>query len=132
MNAAGLHRAADAHPVRSGRSAQRLDLRNRMVIRLALAVAQPCQARHGHHDDSDSNPEFGLFFHRRHLPLLHKSESYHRPRTADVSWLTLSASFRPNGRPSFSTSSPPNSAPFSSSTTAVKSSVRTLAPFGPR
>ena len=130
VNTSWLHRTANSHPVRRRRSVKRFDLRNRVVIRFALAVSEPSQTRHGHDNNSDSYSEFGLLFHRGHLRSPYKCESYHRLRSRDVSIVTLSLLLRSNGCPSFSTNSPPSCALLSSSTTAAKSSETRTTRFG--
>src|SRR5256885_13000139 len=121
MNTARLHGAANAHTVRRSCSTKGFDLGDRMVISFALAVTQPRQARHGHQNDPDSNPKFGLFFHGDRLQLFRKSESYHRLRTAKVTWLTLARSVKSKANRSFSSNSPPSWALFSASNTGASS-----------
>ena len=66
-NASRLNRAANANPMRSGDPLQRRKLGDRVVVRLAFAVAQPRQKAHRHDDYADSDPEFNLFFHSVNL-----------------------------------------------------------------
>src|ERR1700722_3400661 len=63
VNASGLNGSANANPVRPGIALQRRQLGNRVVVRLALAIAQPRQKAHRRDDYADPDAEFGLFFH---------------------------------------------------------------------
>src|SRR5262252_2726130 len=67
MDAARLNRSAHAHPVRRRGSLQRLDLRNRVIVRLALSISEPCEKAHGNENNPDANPEFVLFLHGEYL-----------------------------------------------------------------
>src|SRR5207253_6361252 len=55
-----LHGTGDAHALRSRRSAQGLELGNRVVIGFALAVPEPSEKPQGYHDDSDTDAKLCL------------------------------------------------------------------------
>src|ERR1700732_2692791 len=58
VNTSRLNRSADTQPVTSGGALQIRQLGNRVVVRLAFAVAEPRQKGHRHNDDADADPEF--------------------------------------------------------------------------
>src|SRR5579859_325867 len=70
LNAAGLNRTADANPVRSSRTVQSANFRDRVVVRLAFAVSKPGEKSHGYDDHGAANCKFCLFLHDEHLHVI--------------------------------------------------------------
>ena len=63
VNTSRFDRSANPHMLSALGALQTIQLCQRMVISLALAVAEPRQARHRNHDDPNADSEFGALLH---------------------------------------------------------------------
>src|SRR5208282_2293276 len=63
VNAAWSDSSSDANAVREFRTRKGLDFRDSVIVRLALAVAKPCEKAQGNDDDADTDSKFCLFLH---------------------------------------------------------------------
>src|ERR1700722_9391989 len=62
-NAARRHGSADAHAVGEIGALKSLELRDRVIVSFAFAIAKPCQARQGNNNYADSDAKLCLLLH---------------------------------------------------------------------